>query len=287
MRFAFMGRHIGEFPVAAMCRALKVSRSGYYACRTRPQSSRASENRRLAVVIGEIERLVKHVYGSPRVHRELKARGERISRKRVARLMKHNGIQVRFRRRFRVTTQSNPGHAVAPNVLNRKFRPSGPNQAWAGDITYVWTREGWLYLAVVIDLYSRMVVGWAMSERMHRKIVIDAVQMALGRRKASGSLIHHSDRGCQYTSAEFRTLLCQNQMTASMSRKGNCWDNAVSESFFSSMKVELENYGAYETRRQAREEIFEYIELFFNGQRRHSTLGYLSPREFESKATAA
>ena len=287
MRFEFIGRHVAEFPVTAMCRVLKVSRSGYYAWRLRPESPKIGQDRRTAVLIAAIQAMVKRVYGTPRMHRELTARGEKIGRRRVARLMKENGLQSRCRRKFRVTTKSNHAHSVAPDRLQRNFTPEGPNQAWVADITYIWTREGWLYLAVVLDLYSRMVVGWKLGERMTRGLVVEALQMAVARRKPSAVLVHHSDRGSQYASMGFRLELGVHGILASMSRKGNCWDNAVAESFFAALKTELENLGRYDTRAQARREIFEYIEIFYNGIRRHSTLGYVSPREFERETPAA
>jgi len=287
MRFEFIGRHVTEFPVTAMCRVLEVSRSGYYAWKLRPDSPRVSQDRRTAVIIATIQQMVKRVYGTPRMHRELAARGEKIGRRRVARLMQQNDLQSRCRRKFRVTTQSKHSHAVAPDRLQRNFTPRGPNLSWVADITYIWTREGWLYLAVVLDLYSRMVVGWRLGERINRELVIEALRMGIARRKPAAVLVHHSDRGSQYASGEFGRELSKRGILASMSRKGNCWDNAVAESFFGSLKSELENLGRYETRAQARREIFEYIEVFYNGMRRHSTLGYVSPREFERKAPAA
>jgi putative transposase len=287
MRFEFIGRHVTEFPVTAMCRVLKVSRSGYYAWKMRPESPKVSQDRRTAVIMAAIQAMVRRVYGTPRMHRELRARGEKIGRKRVARLMKQNGLQSRCRRKFRVTTDSNHSHPVAPDRLQRNFAPKGPNQAWVADITYIATREGWLYLAVVLDLYSRMVVGWKLSERINQQLVIDALKMAISRRKPSAVLIHHSDRGSQYASGEFRRELGAFGIHASMSRKGNCWDNAVAESFFGSLKTELEDLGRYHTREQARRQIFEYIEVFYNGLRRHSTLGYVSPRQYERQVPAA
>jgi len=287
MRFEFIGRHVAEFPVTAMCRVLKVSRSGYYAWKRRPDSPRVSEDRRTAVIIAAIQQLVKRVYGTPRMHRELTARGEKIGRRRVARVMKQNGLQSRCRRKFRVTTQSDHLHAVAPDRLQRNFTPKGPNQAWVADITYIATREGWLYLAVVLDLYSRMVVGWKLGERINQQLVIDALQMGVARRKPTAVLVHHSDRGSQYASSDFRRELDEHGMLASMSRKGNCWDNAVAESFFGSFKTELDYDGTFDTRETARRVIFEYIEIFYNAFRRHSTLGYVSPRDFERQALAA
>jgi len=287
MRYAFIGRHVAEFPVTVMCRVLKVSRGGYYAWKLRPESPRLSQDRRMAVTIAAIQQMVKRVYGAPRVHRELKARGEKVGRKRVARLMKQNGLQSRCRRKFRVTTQSNHSHAVAPDLLQRNFTPVAPNQAWVADITYISTRQGWLYLAVVLDLYSRMVVGWQLSTRISRRLVLDALQMAVARRQPTAVLVHHSDRGSQYASGDFLRQLDAHGIRPSMSRKGNCWDNAVAESFFASLKTELDQQGPFQTREQARTEIFEYIEVFYNGIRRHSTLGYVSPRDFERRASAA
>jgi transposase InsO family protein len=287
MRYEFIGRHVAEFPVVAMCRVLKVSRSGFYAWKLRPDSPRVKQDRRMAVTIATIQQMVRRVYGAPRVHRELKAQGKKVSRKRVARLMRQNGLQSRCRRKFRVTTQSNHSQPVAPDRLERDFTPKVPNQAWVADITYIATREGWMYLAVVLDLYSRMVVGWQLSERLTRQLVVEALQMGLDRRKPSGVLVHHSDRGSQYASGEFRQQLKAHGILASMSRKGNCWDNAVAESLFASLKTELDHQGAFQTREQARREIFEYVEVFYNGFRRHSTLGYVSPREFEQRKSAA
>ena len=202
-------------------------------------------------------------------------------------MMKQNGLQSRCRRKFRVTTQSDHSHAVAPDRLQRNFTPKGPNQAWVADITYIATREGWLYLAVVLDLYSRMVVGWKLGERINQQLVIDALQMGVARRKPTAVLVHHSDRGSQYASSDFRRELDEHGMLASMSRKGNCWDNPVAESFFGSFKTELDYDGTFDTRETARRVIFEYIEIFYNGFRRHSTLGYVSPRDFERQALAA
>lgn len=287
MRYAFIGRHVAQFPVAAMCRALKVSRSGYYAWKLRPDSARVGEDRRLAVIIGTIQRLVKQVYGTPRMHRELKARNETVGRHRVARLMKQNGLQARIRRKYRVTTQSNHSRPVAPDRLQRNFAPKGPNQAWVADITYIATRQGWLYLAVLLDLFSRRVVGWSLRERLSRQLVMEALEMGLARRQPRGVLIHHSDRGSQYASGEFRQQMAAHKILASMSRKGNCWDNAVAESFFGSLKTELETQGIFPTRDRARREIFEYIEIFYNRFRRHSTLDYVSPREFEQRHSSA
>jgi len=287
MRYAFIRGHLAEFPVTAMCRVLKVSRSGFYAWKIRPESHRTREDRRLGVFIATIQEMVRRVYGAPRVHKELTAQGETVGRKRVARLMKQNGLQSRCRRKFRVTTQSNHSHPVAPDRLERDFTPKGPNQAWVADITYIATRRGWMYLAVVLDLYSRMVVGWHLSERIDRQLVVKALQMGLGRRKPTGVLVHHSDRGSQYASGEFRKRLEIEGILSSMSRKGNCWDNAVAESFFASLKTELNEQGPFPTREDALKEIFEYIEVFYNGVRRHSTLGYVSPREFEQRTLAA
>jgi len=221
------------------------------------------------------------------MHRELRARNETVGRHRVARLMKQNGLQARIRRKYRVTTQSDHRRPVAPDRLQRNFAPHGPNQAWVADITYIATRQGWLYLAVLLDLFSRRVVGWSLRERLSRQLVMEALEMGLARRQPRGVLIHHSDRGSQYASGEFRQQMAAHKILASMSRKGNCWDNAVAESFFGSLKTELETQGIFPTRDRARREIFEYIEIFYNRFRRHSTLGYISPREFEQRHSSA
>jgi transposase InsO family protein len=282
MRFRFVRDHAGRFSVEKMCRVLSVSRGGYYAWLRRPESSRARANRRLLVHIKAVFEVNKKVYGSPRVYHELRGQGIGCGRNRVVRLMRANGLRAKQSRKFRpVTTQSAHSLPVAPNVLGRNLAVSRADQAWVADITYIPTREGWLYLAVVLDVFNRGVIGWAMRKDLSRQIVIRALAMALGRRKPVAGLIHHSDRGSQYASGEYRDLLAARGIVCSMSRKGDCYDNAVVESFFHTLKTEQVHHCDYVTRREAEADIFEYIEVFYNHRRRHSALGYLSPAEFE------
>lgn len=282
MRFRFVRDHAGWFSVGKMCRVLEVSRGGYYAWLTRPESRRARANRRLLVNIKAVFRANKEVYGSPRVHCELRAQGIACGRNRVVRLMRAHGLRAKQSKKFRpVTTQSAHTLPVAPNVLGRNPAVSRADQAWAADITYIPTREGWLYLAVVLDLFNRGVIGWAMRKDLSRQVVVRALAMALGRRKPAAGLIHHSDRGSQYASGEYQGLLAAHGIVCSMSRKGDCYDNAVVESFFHTLKTEQVHHRDYATRREAEADIFEYIEVFYNHRRRHSALGYLSPAEFE------
>lgn len=231
--------------------------------------------------IEDIHKASRGTYGSPRILAELKGLGFKCSKTRVERLMKKHGIRAKTRRKFRVTTDSKHSLPVAPNVLERNFSPDAPNAVWGADITYVWTKEGWLFLAVIIDLFSRQVVGWSMDERMKRELTLNALRMAINRRNPGAGLIHHSDRGSQYASADYRKMLKARNMICSMSRKGNCWDNAPVESFFHSLKIEMIYWEEFSTREQARRKIFEWIEVFYNRQRRHSTLGNLSPVNFE------
>ena len=282
MRFAFIEQYRRVHPVGMMCRLLRVSRSGFYVWRRRPESPRTRENRKLLVTIRAIHRLRRQVYGSPRVHFELRDLGWECGRHRVARLMRHNGVRVLVKRRFRVTTQSRHSHPVAANLLERNFTAERPNQIWAADITYIWTREGWLYLAVVMDVFSRRIVGWSLKQRLTAELAIEALQMALSCRRPPRDLIHHSDRGSQYASGEYSRLLTLHGILPSMSRAGNCWDNAMMESLFGRLKTELVHPTEFQTRAHACEEIFEYIESFYNRQRRHSSLGYLSPAAFEA-----
>ena len=287
MRFAFIEAEKAAFPVTMMCRLLEVSRSGFYASRGRRESTRAGEDRRLLVNIRASHTASRGTYGSPRVHRDLVDDGVAVGRHRVARLMRHEGLRSKRRRRYRVTTNSEHRHPVAANVLERDFTADAENCKWAADITYVWTRCGWLYLAVVLDLYSRRVVGWAMSNRITRELALNALRMALTHRPRPDLLVHHSDRGSQYASADYRRLLNANGIECSMSRRGNCWDNAVVESFFATLKTELIHHADYHSPAQARAAIFEFIEVFYNRQRRHSTLGYQTPAGFERMARAA
>ena len=283
MRFAFIEAEKAEFPVELLCEVLKVSRSGFYAWRGRPESSRASEDRRLRLEITSIHTTHKGRYGSPRIQEDMLELGYPMSRKRVARLMREAELKWRRTKRFRTTTNSNHEFAIAPNVLGRNFTTAAPDRVWVGDITYIWTDEGWLYLAAILDVFSRRVVGWAVSDRMTTKLATDALEMALWRRQPPPGLIHHTDRGSQYASGEYRHRLKAAGITCSMSRKGNCWDNAVAESFFATLKGELANDAEWGTRNEARREIFEFVELYYNAKRRHSTLGQLSPLAFEQR----
>lgn len=232
-------------------------------------------------VIEDIHKSSRGTYGSPRVLAELKGLGFKCSKQRVERLMKKNGIRAKTRRKFRVTTDSKHKFPVAPNILDRNFTPEASNAVWGGDITYVWTKEGWLFLAVIIDLFSRQVVGWSMDAKMTRELTLNALRMAINRRNPGAGLLHHTDRGSQYASTDYQQMLKAHKMICSMSRKGNCWDNACIESFFHSLKTEMIYWEEFETREEACRKIFEWIEVFYNRKRRHSTLGYLSPVNFE------
>ncbi|WP_286351995.1 IS3 family transposase [Geobacter sulfurreducens] len=287
MIFRFMHDHQAEFPVAVMCSVFQVSRSGYYAWSTRPESQRSKETRELCQEIAQIHRDSKGIYGSPKVHKELRRRGKRHGKNRIARLMRKDGLYAKTKRKFKVTTDSRHSQPVANNLLNREFNPARPNQVWASDITYIWTAEGWLYLAVVIDLYSRTIVGWSMAERMTRQLVMAALTLAVKRRNPPRGVLHHSDRGAQYASEDYQVLLAKHGMICSMSRTGNCWDNAPVESFFGILKRELVFHSRYHSRAQARQSIFDYIERFYNRRRIHASLGYLTPSEFEELNLAA
>jgi transposase InsO family protein len=276
-----MSAHETEFPVRQMCRVLEVSTSGYYAWRKRVPGMRATANAELVEQIRDIHQASRRTYGSPRVHAVLRRCGLVCNHKRVARLMRREGIVGRSpRRKYPRTTQSEPGSLAAPNLLDQKFTAERPNQKWVGDITYVDTAEGWLYLASVLDLFSRKVVGWSMDNHLYASLVEDALHMAVTRRNPAPGLLHHSDQGSQYTSTAYRLRLAKLECEVSMSRTGNCYDNAVMESFFSTLKSECLT-GQFQTRAQARTAIFEFIEIWYNRHRLHSSLGYLSPEEFE------
>lgn len=283
MKFLFIEAEKVAYPVRVLCRVLEVSPAGFYAWLARPESERAKENRKLVVEIRAIHSESGERYGSPRVHAELKDRGLDVGKNRVARLMSENDLEARPKRKFRKTTDSRHDHPVAENILARNFDADAPNQSWVTDITYIATQEGWLYLAVILDLYSRRVVGWATSASLHRDLALDALDAALKARDVPRGLVHHSDRGCQYASAEYQSRLETNGLVCSMSRKGNCWDNAVAESFFATIKGELVEYEDFVTRAQADRALFEYIEVFYNRRRRHSSLGYMTPAKFESE----
>jgi putative transposase len=287
MRYRFIGAEKAIYPVTVLCRVMQVSPSGYYAFEKRGPSARATANEMLLVQIKQIHLKSRGTYGSPRMHRELNARGYHVGRGRVERLMRDHGITVRRKRRFKVTTDSKHKMPVADNALDRQFSVQAPDRKWAGDITYIWTQQGWLYLAVILDLFSRRVVGWAMDRRIDRRLVLSALDMALNAREPSDGLLHHSDRGSQYASADYRNRLEDLGIQCSMSRKGDCWDNAVVESFFGTLKQELVHRSDFATRTEAVSAIFEYIEVFYNRWRRHSYLGYMSPAEFEAAAATA
>jgi putative transposase len=264
-----------------MAMILNVSRSGYYRYLKAIPSQREQENEILLKEIQRIHRESRQTYGSPRIHAELKRLGHQCSRRRVARLMKKANIRAKMVKQFKVTTKINTSHPIAANALAQDFTAQAPNKKWVADITYVRTVEGWLYLAIILDLFSRKIVGIAMDDSLNKALVIQALNQALTRRKVTGDLIHHSDKGCQYTSQAFQTLLAQADITCSMSGTGNCFDNAVAESFFHTLKTEHVYFECYQTREQAKASIFEYIEIFYNNQRKHSYLNYLSPVEFE------
>lgn len=282
--YAFVQAHQSEFPVVRMCQALGVARSGYYTWRQRPESPHAREDRQLLQQIRQIHETNHEVYGSPRIHNELQKTGIRCARKRVARLMREARLRSKQARRFRVTTQSKHRFPVAENLLNREFTVAGPNQAWVGDITYIETDEGWLYLAVLLDLFSRWVVGWAMDSHMRASLAHDALEQAVAWRKPAPGLTHHTDQGVQYACTSYQERLQELGFQVSMSRKGNCWDNAPAESFFKSLKTEQVYHQRYRTRAEAKSSIFAYLEGFYNRRRRHSTLGYESPAAFEATA---
>jgi len=264
-----------------MCRVLSVTRSGFYAWRKRPASDWARTEKRLAVEVRSIFEESQRRYGSPRIHRELRAQRRPVGRHRVARLMRIQGLQARKRRRFVTTTTSEHALSTAPNLLNRRFATDAPNMVWTGDVTFIWTEQGWAYLAVLLDLFSRRAVGWALSDKNDEALTVAALQMAIDQRTPAPGLIHHTDRGTTYAATEYQDLLHRHGMRCSMSRKGNCWDNAVSESFFSTLKTECIAGQSFSTLHAARREVFAYIATFYNSTRRHSTIGYLSPMEFE------
>jgi transposase InsO family protein len=270
-----------EFPIPRMCRVFEVSPSGYYAWRERPASQRSLGNQALLQEIKDIHHMSRQTYGSPRVHAELLARGFSASKNRVARLMRAAHIRARRKKKRTQTSDSRHNYPVAPNLLNQDFQAQRPNEKWLGDITYIRTAEGWLYLATVLDLFSRKIVGWAMEATLVSNLVEKAFKMAVQTRQPSHGLLHHSDQGSQYAGDPYQVCLAAYQMQVSMSRTGNCYDNAPMESFFSTLKVEQVHFQNYESRKEARTDIFEYIEGFYNRVRRHSSLGYLSPDEFE------
>ena len=287
MRYRAIQEHDRRYPIRLMCRTLAVSAAGYYAWRSRPESARSVNTRTLLSAIRVIDQESRETYGSPSIWDALIKQGHCVGEHRVARLMRVEGIRVKTVKKWRTTTQSNPRLPVAENTLNRQFTVAHPNQVWAGDITYVWTTEGWLYLAVILDLYSRLVVGWAMGHRLTVELAEQALTMALANRNPRAGLLHHSDRGSQYAATRYQLVLTTHGITASMSRRGNCWDNACVESFFETLKRERVYHRHYATREDAKRDIFEYIEVFYNRKRRHSTLGYDSPAEYEARTAVA
>jgi putative transposase len=283
VKFAFIRDHRAIWPVGTICRVLEVTRSGFYFWLRRGPSAREQRRQQLGEKIGAVYQANRRVYGSPRIHRELLAGGEKVCRNTVARIMKHRGIRARIRRQYVPRTTDSCHHqAVARNVLNRRFKALRPDRKWVADITYVPAQEGWLYLAVVMDLCSRKIVGWSMAEHMRVELIANALKMALTRRRPRRGLLHHSDRGVQYASDEYQKLLAENGIKCSMSEKGDCYDNAAMESFFATLKTELIHEEIYATHDAARASIFEYIEVFYNRNRRHSSIGYLSPEMFEA-----
>lgn len=287
MKFRFISDHQETFKVGLMCTLLNVSRSGYYVWRNRPESRRSRENRALEDRIRVMHADSHGIYGSPKIHLDLNEDGVRCGKNRVARIMREAGIRSRIKKKFKATTDSRHNLPVAPNLLNQDFSVDAPDRTWVGDITYIHTQQGWLYLAVLLDLFNRQVVGWATSSRLTRQLAIDALGMALDSRKPESGLIHHSDRGSQYASRDYQRLLSRNGMICSMSRKGNCYDNAVAESFFHLLKTEWVNHYRYLSRAQAVSSLFYYIEIFYNRKRRHSALGYATPQDYKSFNLAA
>ena len=286
--FELVDAEKANYPVEVLCCVLEVSRSGFYAWKKRPPSARSKADALLVVDIAATHGRSKRRYGSPRVHRALRKKGVRVSKKRVERLMREQGIVARQKRRFRRTTDSNHTNPIAPNLLARNFEPEAPNVAWVGDVTYIETDEGWAYLAVLLDLFSRRVVGWAISAINDTELALAAFRRAVdGRRVVLAGLMHHTDRGSPYASAEYRAALEKHGMVASMSRTGDCWDNAVAESFFATLRVELVDDAWYPTRDTAKYSIGEYVENFYNPERLHSHLDYVSPIEFELKVQVA
>lgn len=283
MRYRYIHRRRYQHPVRMMCRLLNVSRSGDYAWSERGESARVIRDRELLQRVRQVHWESRGVYGARKIHRELVAAGDSCGRHKIAKLMHQAGLKGCPKRRFRRLPEHPPSHPIAPNVLNQDLTAARPNERWASDITFVATRQGWLYLAVVMDLYSRRIVGWAMDGYVGRHLVMEALTMALGYRQPSGGLLHHSDRGPQYTSDDFRDLLDQHGIQCSMSARGHCYDNAPVESFFALLKRERIRRRIYATREEAKADLFNYIEVFYNRRRRHATLEYLSPVEFENR----
>jgi len=277
LRYHFIDIEKKVYPLTLLCKVMRVSRSGFYSWKNREKSPRQQERERLIPKVKKIHRLSKESYGARRISEDLEAQGESCGRTKAGTLMKLAGVAAKQNKKFKVTTDSKHDMPVAPNLLERNFEVSEPDRVYCADITYIWTAEGWLYLAVVIDLCSRKIVGWSMSSRMKAQLVCDALTMAIWQRKPKAGLIHHSDRGSQYASKAFKRLLKAHGIQGSMSRKGDCWDNSVVESFFGSLKQERVQWKSYQTRSEAQQDILEYITMFYNSWRLHSYLGYMSP----------
>jgi putative transposase len=283
MKYKFLKDHGDEMPVRSLCQLLSVAPSAYYRRQQLGPSNREQQNQQLLPMIREIHQQSRRTYGSPRVWDALHQRGIPCSRKRIARLMRLDGIRAKTMRRFKITTRARSGQGIAPDLVRQRFTAPAPNRIWTTDITYLWTREGWAYLAVVLDLYSRMIVAWELSSRLSASLVTSAVERAIHTRKPSEGLILHSDRGSQYGSDQLRQLAKEQKLQLSMGRTGNCYDNAVTESFFHTLKTEHVYFSHFETRQDARISLFDYIETFYNTQRIHSTIGNVSPMQFESQ----
>lgn len=286
MKYAFIKKHQSQFPVLQLCRSLCVSRSGFYDWQDRPESKRSIRHSQLIAEIKRVHDQSNQNYGAVKCWKALRREGFLYGRDQITKLRRNNGIYSKRRRRFVVTTKSKLGHQAAPNTLNREFHAASPNKAWVGDVTFIPTRKGWLYLSVLLDLYSRKVVGWSMSNRNDSSLVKKCLEMAIAHRRPPLGLVHHTDRGSTYTAEKYCSLLNDHGMISSMSRKGNCWDNAVPESFFGNLKNELTHDKTYQNRDQARADIFRYIEIFYNRQRLHQTLNYVSPTEYEMMEAA-
>ena len=285
MKYSFITQHKNTYPISLQCRVLGVNRRGYYQHLTRQKAPDPDGvHQEMLQWTREIAKGSGYSYGSRRMKKALNALGFPISRNKARKLMREAGVQARQRKKYKVTTNSNHRQPIFENRLSRQFDVSQPNRVYAADITFIWTQEGWLYLAVVIDLYSRKVVGWSMSSRMKAQLVCDALKMALWQRRPAEGLIHHSDRGSQYASGVFRELLNEHGIIGSMSRKGDCWDNAVVESFFGSLKQERVQWRHYQTRFEAQQDILDYITMFYNSRRLHSYLGYMSPNDYEKQS---
>jgi transposase InsO family protein len=282
MKYKFIMENRKEFRVGKMCKVLNVSRSGYHNYLKRRIGSRGKDEYIILEMIKEIHRDSRGLYGSPRIYQELRRRGIKVNKKRVVRIMRKYGIRAKTKRKFKKTTNSNHSSPIAKDLIGQNFKTSKSNKIWVSDITYIWTKEGWLYLACILDLYSRMIVGWCLDQRLTSSLVTTAISNAIIQRGENPGIIFHSDRGSQYASEAVRDMLMDNKMIQSMSRKGNCYDNAVMESFFHTLKTELVKFETFRTREEAKMKIFDYIEIYYNRQRIHSSISYFTPVEYEN-----